>query len=252
MANWSPETGRTQIYNVITAVLLGLTAVACITVLVSAATTLAQNQGVVEPTPFVFPSATPGVDDPTPNATWTAGPLPTGTATVTPSITPSVSPVPSETPTPEPTSTRRPTVTPTPTITPTPTRTPLASATPTRTPFEYALRGGAVTFTSNYANNAGCNWAGIAGLVFDRNGQHKVGVVVHLTGGGLDVITTSGSKTAYGTSGWEIYLDNKPIVGTFFIQLETGTGQPLSEKITVSTVASCNSNLALLFFDQQR
>ncbi len=258
MADQSPirAADRAQGYNVITAVLLGLTAVTCCATIVASALFLtsggtAQAQQVgVEPTLFVFPTFTPTLEGPTPNPTWTTTPLPTvtGTATITSTPTETTTPTPTDTPTPTETST--PTETPEPTSTPEPTNTPEPVVEPTRAPFDYVLRGGTVTYTANYANAAGCDWLGIAGLVFDTRGRHRVGVTVHLTGGGLDVRTTSGSKLEYGQSGWEFYLDNHPKEGTFSVQLETPGGAALSERITVRTVANCESNLALLVFDQ--
>jgi hypothetical protein len=112
------------------------------------------------------------------------------------------------------------------------------------------LRNNEVVFTSNYANSLGCNWAGIAGTVYNRQGEHKTGVIVHITGDGVDVRRSSGSKTEYGASGWEVYLGSSPLVATFTVQLEDDTGAPLSAAITFQTRDACDANLALLAFDR--
>lgn len=59
-----------------------------------------------------------------------------------------------------------------------------------------------------------------------------------------------GGARNYGPSGWEIYLDNKPKVATFRIQLLSPAGTPVSEVIEVQTWASCTQNLVIVNFVQ--
>jgi hypothetical protein len=247
----SRNRNQTQIYNIVTAVMLALTLVACISALILGVTAPRQGaEAAAAPTATLFslPTETSTVRPPTVNPTWTPEPTGTGeqepTATWTPSATPTV------------TITGTP-YTPRATRTATPTETPIASATspatrtPTRAPFDYVLRNNSITYTSNFANNAGCDWAGIGGVVFDEEGNAQLAVSVEVTSSGdFSETVASGSATAYGTSGWEVYLNDQPIDNTFFVQLVTSTGSPLSEKIEVETVANCQSNLAFLVFDK--
>ncbi len=234
---------RTQLYNIVTAVMLGLTVVTCLTVAVLGATSAGavapQQAGV--PTLFVLPTFTQTLAGPT------AGPTATGTATATIAATATITATPTVTDTPTPTDTP---VEPTATETPLPSGTPLPTATRTPPPFPYVLRSGQIIYTANFANTAGCDWSGIAGLVYDQNGQHQLAVTVHVTGPGLDETRISGTKTEYGGSGWEVFINNKPVDGLYTVQLLDSTGKPISDKASVQMVPDCKSNLAMVVFDE--
>jgi hypothetical protein len=107
-----------------------------------------------------------------------------------------------------------------------------------------------VTYSTNFANAAGCNWAGLAGQVFDINGNHKTGLRIHISGGGIDDRVVTGSNTNYGTSGWERSVNNAPTTGVFSVQLESAGGEILSAVVTVQMYNDCNMNLALVNFVQ--
>jgi hypothetical protein len=240
---------QTQVYNIVTAVMLALTIVACIAALILAVTAPRGGaQAAADPTAtlFTLPTETATVRAPTLNATWTASPT-SESQVPTATWTPSVTPTPTVTDTPL---TPRATSTPTATETPEATATSPATITPTRAPFDYILRNGSITYTSNFANNAGCDWAGIAGVVFDTAGNPQSGVTAEVSSGDFSQTAVSGSNTSYGTSGWEVYLNNEPIDQTFFVQLVSSSGTPLSQRIEVEMVDSCQSNLAFLVFDQ--
>jgi hypothetical protein len=243
--------GPTRIYNLVSIVMLVLTAVIlCVVVVVFAANNPFRAQSVAEPTLFNFPTKTPTVAGPTPDFTHT--PSPTATITLTPSST--NTPTPTRTPTPTdtltPTLTPVPSDTPTPTLTPTLTYTPIPPPSPTESPFDYVLQNGAVTYTRNFANTAGCDWAGIAGQVFDINGKAKLGMRVHVWGGGIDEYMVSGSNTSYGASGWERSVNNAPTSGLFKVQLEDPSGTVVSDVVNVQMIPNCSSNLALVNFVQ--
>ncbi|MFN2187295.1 MAG: hypothetical protein ACK2T3_00865, partial [Candidatus Promineifilaceae bacterium] len=88
----------------------------------------------------------------------TAAPLNTVRPTLTPSATPTLPP---------PTPTRTPT--PTPTYTPTPGPSPTATSTRSAFPFTKDLVS--PQYLQNFANSAGCNWLGLAGEVYDIDGN---------------------------------------------------------------------------------
>jgi hypothetical protein len=165
------------------------------------------------------------------------------------------------------TNTRRPTaepsITPTfppPTLTPTPTDTPTATPTPgpsptatnTRSPYQFTKVPQAPFYLQNFANAAGCNWMGIAGLVYDTQGnpvpagQYRV----HVWGSGIDERPTVGDAPAYGPSGWEQFLFNAPTIRDYNVQLETVSGTAVSEAYSVQSRASCNQNLIQFDFVQ--
>lgn len=237
----------TRLYNIVSILMVALTVIMCcvVSVLLFQSNPLEQISIIPEePTLFVLPTETPTQPGPTVNPSWTPSPTTTQTATTTVTYTPTVTKTP--TPTNTPTGTAEPTAsdTPTPTITLTPTNTSQPS------PYDYVLQNNKVRYQSNFANSAGCNWAGLAGQVFDINGNHKTGLRVHITGGGIDDRITTGSNTNYGTSGWERSVNNAPTGGVFYVQLESSSGVLLSAVVTVQMFQSCDMNLALVNFVQ--
>ncbi len=243
-----PNSANTRLYNLITVIMLILTFVVCLVVVILAINP--PSQARAQPTVFVFPTDTPTLAGPTLNPTWTVSPTATVTGTPAPTVTPrpSITPTPSDTPTP--TNTLTPTPTPTATFTPTNSPTPTVTPTNTQSPFDYVLQKGEVRYTQNFANSAGCDWAGIAGEVFDIKGNHKLGLIIHVYGGGIDERLVSGSATAYGASGWERSVGNKPSSGLFHVQLEASDGTLLSAVVDVQMIPSCSKNLALVNFVQ--
>jgi hypothetical protein len=253
--------GRDKLYNVISVLFLILTAVSvcAITFIGFTAPRGTQTAGGPEPTLFVIPTQTPTLKGPTPDGTLAL------TATVQSIITASAEDIHTATPTSTPTQEGP---TPTPTETPEgfvePTQDPstltatitatagttTATVTATRAPFDYILRQDEIVYTSNFANPFGCNWAGVAGTVFDLSGSHKLDVAIHLVGNGLDTKVTSGSTTAYGTSGWEVKIADAPVNLVYQVRLETSDGTALSDFVTVQMIPECNQNLVLIVFDQ--
>jgi len=233
-----------QLYRLISIAMLVLSCLVIVGVAYVAVQPRPEGTGIAaEPTLFVPPSTTPTLRGPTPRSTWTASPSPTITLTGTQTKTP----VPSVTPTP--TNTHTPTNTLTPTVTPTFTATPNPTATPTWAPFDYVLKGGAATYTQyNYTSNIGCAWAGVAGLVFDKNGAQQTGMVIRMIGNSTTAV--SGSKPIYGASGWEFFITNTPTARTLDFQLEYPDKAAASAIYTIQTIADCAQNLALLTWQQ--
>ena len=204
-----------------------------------------------------------------PPPTLTPTPIPTDTPeTLAELLPPTHTPIPEQdTPTPVPINTLRPTLTPsitptfpppTPTKTPTPTPTdtptpgPTPTATSTRSPFPFTKDQVSPQYLQNFANAAGCNWMGIAGEVFDLegnpvpHGQYRV----HIWDSGIDQRVTVGDAPAYGPSGYEQFLFDAPRVQEHSIQLETSNGTAVSQVYRVQTRASCNQNLLYFIFVQ--
>jgi hypothetical protein len=107
-------------------------------------------------------------------------------------------------------------------------------------------------YLQNYANNAGCNWLGIAGLVFDLQGNpvSPGEYQVHAWGSGIDIRVSVSGAPAYGPSGYEVYLSDSPVVNNYSLQLETAVGRPVSPIYEVQTHASCSENLLFFVFLQ--
>jgi hypothetical protein len=256
MVHKSSSPGANSFYNLITVILLVLTAMVAFGVVIRIAMLPPGARGFAgEPTLFVFPTETPTLRGPTPNATQTASPTPT--ASIVPTGTRTLVPTVTSTPTNTPTATSTMTATLTATITST--RPP--TLTPTRFPYDFALENGAPSFQANNpsvtGNNAGCNWSAIAGRVIEKSGGHITGMVVRLRGGrtNMDSRQASGTKTAYGSSGWEYYLNNSPTTlngETFTLWLEYSDGVRASQDYVVTTRQNCEQNLALAVFIRQQ
>jgi hypothetical protein len=166
--------------------------------------------------------------------------------------------------TPSPTITPRPTLTPTFTPTSTPTEAPTATEVPTPTPLppemvQYALSPGspkAMASTAFYPD-LGCKWAGVAGQIFDVNGEPvppaSVLVVVGgtLNGEAVELLSLSGAAPQYGLSGYEVVLGDVPIAsqGSLYIQLFDPQGQPITNRINFDTFGACEQNLILINFN---
>jgi hypothetical protein len=187
------------------------------------------------PVPVIPPTRTPASGQ----AVATNPPLGTLRPSLTPSITPTFPP---------PTPSR--TLTPTPTDTPTPGPSP--TATNTRSAFPFTKDLASPQYLQNYANSAGCNWLGIAGVVYDLEGN-PVGTSlfrVHIWDSGVDARVDVGGAPAYGPSGYEQFLFDAPRIQEHNVQLETVSGTAVSQVYRVQTRASCNQNLLFLEFVQ--
>ncbi len=197
--------------------------------------------------PTAVPTATPNLLQPT----WTpvntrVPPTNEPFATLGPSVTPSLTPIfPTKTPT------RTPTPTPTNTATATPPGPP-PTPSPTRSDFIFTKSDTSPFYLPNFANNAGCEWMGVAGEVLDlfRNPVPVGAYRVHVWGSGIDQRVTVGTAPDYSPSGWEQFLFNSPVVRDYNIQLETMNGTAVSQVYNFTSRASCSQNLVRFDFVQ--
>ncbi len=101
---------------------------------------------------------------------------------------------------------------------------------------------------------AGCNWLGVGGQVFDVDGDPEIGFVLE-AGGSLEGepvlgLALTGLDSAYGPGGYEIQLADHTIASQdqVWIQLKDDAGEPLSYPIYIETYDNCEKNLTLLNF----
>ncbi|HLA98256.1 MAG TPA: hypothetical protein VJL34_07360 [Anaerolineales bacterium] len=175
----------------------------------------------------------------------------------------------------------QPTWTPSPTLEPTITSTPPPSPTlpPTETPFflftlsptpqetppvggmPFVISPGTPVSTTSQAFHpeAGCDWLGVAGQVFDLSGapvsQQQVQIGGTLAGSPVAMLSVTGMTNAYGSVGfYEFNLGDEPIAsnGTLWVQLLDQAGLAMSEKIYLETFDSCDKNLIIVNFKQVR
>jgi len=202
-----------------------------------------------------------------PNASINPFPPPTLPAMIAmPSLTPTAMAVLPSTWTPTVTITPTPTQPP-PTLTPIPSDTPIAVFTPTNTPtttvslasppFELSVGSPIAIASLTFHPEAGCNWMGVAGQVFDMSGAPiSTGVIVQL-GGVLDgenkeITTLTGTANQYGEAGYEIVLASKPVASSssMWVQLLDQAGLAMSPKVYFDTYDTCDKNLIFINFHQ--
>ncbi len=213
---------------------------------------------------------TPGADLPsvTPEAAPTDVP-PTVTIffTQVPSETPEPTAAVSASPTPEntqePISTATPTGTPTTVATDIPTPTYTLQPTFTSTPVPYQLQLMNPFYLSNFTHQElGCDWMGVAGQIFSSGGQVQLDILIkaggELSGEPIEEEMTMpladpGVDLAYGPGGYELTLAFSLVdsESTAWIQLFSLGGDPLSEKIYLTTFGDCQKNLILMNFIEQ-
>ena len=158
------------------------------------------------------------------------------------------------------TPTTKPESTPTETL---PTNTPSRSPTPTPTPVPYQLQLMNPFYLSNFTHpDLGCDWMGVAGQIFDKDGVVQKEVLIKAGGEILGTpvveeltmpLADPDIDLAYGPGGYEITLAEitADTIDTAWIQLFSLEGDPLSEKILLTTFDDCLKNLILMNFSEQ-
>jgi hypothetical protein len=118
---------------------------------------------------------------------------------------------------------------------------------------DYYLQAGTPAAITNFINPlAACNWSGVAGQAFNRNGQPVSGLLVKVSGvvGGQPVerYAFTGGSLQIGPGGYEIALADFPFNsnGVLSLQLFDSLGVPLSHPIIFDTYADCQRNLILI------
>jgi hypothetical protein len=202
--------------------------------------------------PFPPPRGIGGAS-PTPTRTGApAGPTFPPTWTPTSTATPTDTPIPTDTPTITPT----PTDTSTPTFTATATRPPAPPATatsthtpsPTATPWPY-VQHGYTYLAPNNVNDAGCDWLGVGGQVYDAQGIPLPGVTIRVWAGTFEGTSVSGYHPEYGPAGWEVYLFDRPRDMTWNCQVvQGGVGVSPVVVFTTTTANGCNLNSVRIDF----
>jgi hypothetical protein len=119
----------------------------------------------------------------------------------------------------------------------------------------YQVQAGSPTWLPNFIHTeAGCNWSGIAGQVFDANDLPVRSLVVEvggtLQGVALQSLSLTGVATAYGPGGYEVGLGDRAFNSSsvLWLQIKDLSGKALSEPVYFDTFADCNRNLVLLNF----
>jgi tetratricopeptide (TPR) repeat protein len=146
--------------------------------------------------------------------------------------------------------------TPTPTPRPSPTALPAGHVAPantrraTGTPDPYPFMVIGQTYLPNTITGEGCEWAGVAGRIYDRSGAplkaETLGVRVT---GVVDMGVAAGAHPLIGESGWIVQFDVKPKVIEGYVQVYY-KDQPASQLIPFRTHASCYENMLIIDIQQ--
>jgi len=107
-----------------------------------------------------------------------------------------------------------------------------------------------VVYTEN-ENERGCNWASIAGVVYDEAGEPLPGVGVRLTDVESEepITVFTGSSSRF-PDGFEYVVNNAPVTQAFMVAVVSSGGQALSEETLIVTSQRCNQNVLVVNFEQ--
>jgi hypothetical protein len=133
---------------------------------------------------------------------------------------------------------------------------------PTQMPASYPYTVQALNplYLTNFTRQElGCDWLGIGGQIFNREGVVQKDIIIKVGGeiAGSPVIeemtlplAEPDIDIAYGPGGYELTLANSPAEsdGTLWIQLISLQGDPLTEQIYLITYDDCQKNLLLMNF----
>ncbi|MEA3349575.1 MAG: hypothetical protein U9Q82_03020 [Chloroflexota bacterium] len=119
----------------------------------------------------------------------------------------------------------------------------------------FEVQQGTPITMSNWAHpEAGCNWLGVAGQVFDIEGSPAASFIVEaagrLEGNQIVGLALTGLDSVYGPAGYEIQLADHVIASQdeVWIQLKDYAGEPLSWPILIDTFDDCEKNVIVLNF----
>lgn len=118
---------------------------------------------------------------------------------------------------------------------------------------KYLLQPGTPVAIQNFVQpEAGCNWTGVGGQVFNLERNPVIGLIVKvegtLEGNPVLYYALTGSSIKFGSGGFDIQLAEQPVAsqGTLKIQLLDTAGIPISASIPLNTYDSCDRNLILI------
>ena len=109
---------------------------------------------------------------------------------------------------------------------------------------------------------AGCDWLGIGGQIFNREGAVQKDILIKIGGevAGSSVVeeitmplAEPEIDIAYGPGGYELTVALSPAdsESTLWIQLFSLQGTPLTEQIYLDTYDDCQKNLLLMNFNEK-
>ena len=127
------------------------------------------------------------------------------------------------------------------------------------TPLSFIVQPGTPSYIANFTHpDLGDNWMGVAGIVFDQNGNPRTDIVLvvegTLNGNVIEEMGLTGTDSEYAEgAGYEIKLADQPIAssGTLQISLYSLKGYRVAGPFPFDTYADATKNLVLINFVQQ-
>jgi len=137
----------------------------------------------------------------------------------------------------------------------TPTFSPTPEPTATPDPTTYVLQDGNPLYLANFVHtSAGCDWLGVAGQVFDADGEPIPDLFIvagqNSVGESNQWAARTGLSTNYGPGGYEIQLSNQSTATThdYWVQVVNQSGAVVSDRVYFDTFEDCSRNLVLINF----
>ena len=119
--------------------------------------------------------------------------------------------------------------------------------------FPYHVQYGTPIAIPNFVDPlSGCDWAGVAGQIFDDNHNPVDDYIVVVNGfmdeNPVNEFAITGAALQIGPGGFEITLSNGPAdsFGSLYLELFEPGGEPASRKIFFDTYNDCYRNLILI------
>ena len=121
----------------------------------------------------------------------------------------------------------------------------------------YLLQSGSPTWVENFIHpEAGCNWMGVGGQVFDHEGNSISNLFVKLTGTlngeAVELLALTGGAINLGQGGYEFKLSDHPVASTqtLWISVFDKDGNAISDSVAISTYDSCEQNFMIVNFSE--
>jgi hypothetical protein len=119
--------------------------------------------------------------------------------------------------------------------------------------YDAFVQDGSPVYIPNFNHaDAGCNWSGVAGQVFEIDHDPLNGYTIVITGringNNVSLSSVTGSSQAYGIGGYEIQLNNATFAssGALTAYLYDANLKQVAKPISLTTYQDCQANLLLL------
>jgi len=117
------------------------------------------------------------------------------------------------------------------------------------------VQPGSPVYVANFTHpEAGCNWAGVAGQIFGKDGYPILGYTVVVSGtiGGQTIALSgvTGNAQAYGIGGYEIKLADAPFTSSaaLVLSIYDSNNKEMFDPVPITTYQDCQRNVIIINF----